>query len=86
MSVSGCQAIMALGGFFLVLGVAFIVWNRRERKGYYNSVMTKRDVKEFLTHEPERPWLNAWRVGGRISLVIGTMLVVAGAVLWLLTA
>ncbi|MBE9514394.1 MAG: hypothetical protein IMY83_05120 [Chloroflexi bacterium] len=86
MSVSGCQAIMALGGFFLVLGVAFIVWNRRERKGYYDSVMRKRDVKEFLTHEPERSWLNAWRIGGRISLVIGTMLVLAGGVLWLLTA
>lgn len=86
MSVSGCQAIMALGGFFLVLGVAFIVWNRRERKGYYDSMMRTRDVKEFLTHEPERSWLNAWRIGGRISLVIGTMLVVAGGVLWLLTA
>ena len=40
-------------------------------------------MKEFITHEPERPWLNAWQMGGRISLVLGILLAVAGGVLWL---
>ena len=83
MSLANCQAILGMGVFFILSGIAFILWNRRERKAYYNSMSTRKDVKEFITHEPERPWLNAWQIGGRISLIIGIMLVIAGGVLWL---
>jgi len=72
-----------MGLFFILSGIAFILWNRRERNIYYNSILRRRDVKEFITHEPERPWLNAWQVGGRISIMIGTLLAIAGGVLWL---
>jgi hypothetical protein len=72
-----------MGGFFVLLGVIFILWSRKEKKTYYNSIVTRRDVKEFITHEPERPSLNAWQIGGRISLIIGIMLAIAGGVLWL---
>ena len=81
MSLAGCQIILGMGGFFILLGVVFILWNRREKKSYYNSILTRRDVKEFITHEPERSWLNAWQIGGRISLIIGIMLAIAGGVL-----
>jgi len=84
MPLSSCQAVLGMGAFFILLGVAFILWNKRERKIYYNTTLTRKDVKEFITHEPERPWLNAWRIGGRISLIIGIMLVVAGGALWLI--
>jgi uncharacterized membrane protein len=83
MSLANCQAILALGIFFILLGIAFMLWNKREKKTYYNSLVTRRDMKEFITHEPERPWLNAWQIGGRISFIIGIILVVAGGALWL---
>jgi hypothetical protein len=84
MSLASCQAILGMGVFFILLGVAFILWNRKEKKRYYNSILlTQRDVKEFMTHEPERSWLSAWQIGGRISLIIGITLVIAGGVLWL---
>lgn len=83
MTLGACQAILAMGVFFIVLGVAFLLWNRREVKSYYNSKSTKRDLGEFLFHEPERLWLNAWQVGGRIALVLGILLTIAGGVLWL---
>jgi hypothetical protein len=81
-----CQAILGLGVLFTLLGIFFILWNRRERerKGYYDSLVGKRDLREFLTHEPERPWLNAWQIGGRVSLTIGIVLLIAGGVLWLI--
>ena len=84
MSLANCRAILALGIFFILLGVAFIVWNKGEKKTYYNSLVTRRDMKEFITHEPERLWLNAWQIGGRISFIIGIILVIAGGVLWLI--
>ena len=82
MTLSTCQAILAMGIFFILLGITFLLWNRKEVKTYYNSKSTQRDLKEFLAHEPERPWLNAWQIGGRVALVLGTHLAVAGGVLW----
>ncbi|MCK4402331.1 MAG: hypothetical protein KAV98_00960 [Dehalococcoidia bacterium] len=84
MSLANCRAILGMGIFFTLLGIAFILWNKREKKTYYNSLVTRRDMKEFITHEPERLWLNAWQIGGRISLIIGIILVIAGGVLWLI--
>jgi len=76
MSVASCRAILGMGVFFIFLGVAFILWSRKERKTYYNSLTARKDMKEFITHEPERPWLNAWQIGGWISLIIGIVLAV----------
>ena len=85
MSLAVCKAILGMGGLFILLGIVFILWNRREQKGYYNSILlTQKDIKESLTHEPERPWLGAWQIGGRISLIIGSLLLIAGGVLWLI--
>jgi len=83
MSLASCQAILGIGVCFIFLGIAAALWSRKEKKAYYNSTATRRDVKEFITHEPERPWLDAWRIGGRIFLILGVMLAIAGGVLWL---
>jgi hypothetical protein len=83
MSLTNWQAILGIGVCFAFLGVASVLWSRKERKSYYNSMAAQRDVKEFISREPERPWLNAWRIGGEIFLIIGVMLIIAGGVLWL---
>ncbi len=78
------QAILGLGGFFLLLGVVLIIWNRREKTRYYDSILlTRRDIKESLTRDPQRSWLGAWQIGGKISLVLGVVLLIIGGVLWL---
>jgi len=84
MTLATCQAILAMGIFFILLGITFLLWNRKEMKTYYNSKSTQRDLKEFLAHEPERPWLNAWQIGGKVAIVLGTLLAIAGGVLWLM--
>jgi hypothetical protein len=77
-------AILAMGGFFILLGIISIFWNKREKKRYYNSILlTRRDVKESLTQEPRRSWLHAWQTGGRIFLIIGIVLLIIGGTLWL---
>jgi hypothetical protein len=78
------QAILGMGGFFVLLGIIFVIWNKKEKQRYYNWILlTRRDIKESLTHDPDRPWLHAWQVGGRISLIVGIMLLIIGGVLWL---
>jgi hypothetical protein len=82
MSGANYQVILGLGGFFVLLGVIFILGNRREKKKYYNSILlTQRDIKETITHEHERFWLQAWQIGGRISLVVGIVLLIIGGIL-----
>jgi hypothetical protein len=77
------QVILGLGGFFVLLGIIFILWNRREKNKYYNSILlTRRDIKETITHEHERFWLLAWQIGGRISIIVGIVLLIIGGILW----
>jgi hypothetical protein len=72
-----------MGGFFVLLGIVFILGNKRGKKRYYNSILlTRRDIKETITHEHERFWLLAWQIGGRISLIVGIVLLIIGGILW----
>jgi uncharacterized membrane protein len=77
------QVVLGLGAFFILLGIVFILWNRREKNKYYNSILlTRRDIQETITREHERFWLHAWRIGGRISLIVGIVLLIIGGILW----
>jgi hypothetical protein len=77
------QAVLGLGAFFILLGIVFILWNRREKNKYYNSILlTRRDIQETITREHERFWLHAWRIGGWISLIVGMVLLIMGGILW----
>lgn len=84
MSLASCQAILGMGIFFLVLGLGFIGWDRREKKGYYDSLLDRKDLREYIERQPQRSWMNAWRTGGQISLILGLLLAIAGGVLWLI--
>jgi hypothetical protein len=82
MSGASYQVILGMGGFFVLLGIIFILGNRREKRKYYNSILlTQRDIKETITHEHERFWLQAWQIGGWISLIVGVVLLIIAGVL-----
>jgi len=81
MAVATCWAILGMGIFFTLFGVVALLLGRRERKSYYDSILRQRDIKEYITHEPQRSWLSAWEVGGKISLVLGVLLMAAGGVI-----
>jgi len=77
------QVILGLGGFFVLLGIIFMLGNRREKNKYYNSILlTRRDIQETITREHERFWLHAWRIGGWISVIVGIVLLIIGVILW----
>lgn len=83
MSPDGYLIFLGMGGFFVLLGIIFIFGNRREKRKYYDSVLlTQKDIKETITHEHERFWLQAWVIGGRISLIVGIVLLIVGGILW----
>ena len=81
------QIFLGMGGFFALLGIIFILGNRREKRRYYNNILlTRRDIKETITHDHERFWLLAWKIGGWISLIVGIVLLTIGGILWYFAA
>ena len=75
--------IMGMGGLFILLGLAAIIWGRREEKDYYDSLSTQADAREFLEHWPRRPQFGALKIGGRIAIAIGMLMIVMGGAFWL---
>ena len=75
--------LMGMGGFFILLGIAVIIWGRLEEKSYDNSLATRIDKREFLEHWPQRPQFGSLKIGGRIALVIGVLMVIAAGILLL---
>jgi len=77
--------LMIVGGVFIVLGIILILWGRHEEKRYYEALTTRTDVREFVSHWPERPQPGALKVGGWISIALGVMMLIAGVIFWLLS-
>jgi len=72
--------MMSMGGLFVILGLGAIIWGKSEEKGYYDSLATRTDVREFLEHSPEHPSLGALKIGGWITIAVGLLVLVMGGV------
>ena len=80
----GDWMILAAGGIFLLLGIGAYVWGWSEERRYYESMPARRfDVREYLERSPFRPEPWSLKVGGRIAIAIGLILLLAGGALWL---
>ena len=77
--------LLIVGGIFIVLGVIGIVWGRYEEKKYYDALTNRTDVREYVSHWPERPQPGALKTGGWIAITLGVLMLVAGVIFWLLS-
>lgn len=75
--------LMGLGGLFIILGVALVVGGKREEKGYYDSLSTRSDVREFLERTPEYPQFGALKIGGWLAIAVGVVMLAIGGGFWL---
>ncbi len=73
--------VMVMGGVFVLLGLAAVLWGRGEEKSYYDSLAARPDAREFLEHTPDLPRSGALRIGGWIAIFVGVFLLVIGLVL-----
>lgn len=83
MACRDCFIMMGMGGFFVLLGIGAIFWNRSEEQGYYDGVVSRTDVKEFFDRSPERAGLGALKIGGWLAISLGILLIAAGGALLL---
>jgi hypothetical protein len=80
-----CFTMMGVGGGFIILGIAGILWGRREEKKYFDAMATRDDLREFTSHWPERPQPGALKTGGWIAIAAGIILLIVGLVLYLVS-
>jgi hypothetical protein len=73
--------VIVLGFLFLVVGLIMILSGFAEERGYYNALSRKRDLREFLTHNPERPEPGSLQLGGWIAISVGILIL--GLWVWL---
>jgi len=69
---------MGMGGLFVILGLLALFRGRGEEKIYYNGIASRRDVREFVEHQPERPEPGALRIGGWIAIAVGLIMLAIG--------
>lgn len=78
MNPSELQALFILGTVFSALGLISIILYRREFRRYDDVLVQRNDVREFLTHWPSRPWLEAWRIGSWLAIILGIVALIVG--------
>ncbi len=78
MSGSDLGIVCIIGGIFILLGIIGIIWGKKEEGSWYNSVSTRTDVREFLDRAPGRPEPGALKIGGKISLALGIIILLVG--------
>ena len=84
MSFHDLYVMIAIGGVFVVLGLIGFFWGKREEGAWYGTVSSRIDVREFLDHLPGRPEPIALRIGGKICISVGVvlLLIAGGFYLW----
>ena len=75
--------VMGMGGVFILLGLATLLWGKGEEKSYYDSISGRADVREYLEHWPHRPEPEALKIGGWIAISIGLLMLGMGGSLLL---
>ena len=65
-----------IGAVMFALGIGLIIWGTKEAENYYDSLVTRFDLREFFSRWPPRPEPGALKIGGWIAIAVG--IVVAG--------
>ena len=74
--------LMGMGGVFVLLGIGAIIWGKREERGYYNAIASRRDIREYLERSPNRPEHEALKIGGWIAIATGLVITAIGGGFW----
>jgi hypothetical protein len=78
--------LVIVGGVFLVLGVAGLVWGWYEEKQLFEALASQRDLREFSLKHVETPQPGALKIGGWIAIAVGVLTAVVGLIFWLWVA
>lgn len=71
-----------VGAFIFFGGIGFVLWGRHEEENYYDSLITRFDLREFFSRWPPRPEPGALKIGGWIGIIVGIVVAGIGGIIW----
>jgi hypothetical protein len=74
--------LVIVGGVFVILGIALILWGIREEKRLFEELAAKPDLREFSLDHVETPQPGALKIGGWIAIALGVVVLVVGIIMW----
>jgi hypothetical protein len=76
--------MLIIGGIFVLLGLISLLWGNREESSWWGSISEHFDVREFMDHSPGRFEPDALRIGGKIAITLGIVLILiaVGFIIW----
>ena len=75
--------LVIVGGVFIILGAIGLFWGRHEEKRLFEALAQQPDLREFSLEHVETPQPGALKMGGLIAGSLGLLMVVVGAILWI---
>ena len=73
---------LIVGAVIFFLGIVFVIWGKREESRYYDSLVTRSDLREFFSRWPPRIEAGALKTGGWIAIIVGIITAGVGFLLW----
>ncbi len=73
--------VIGIGIFFLVLGIVVFFLGNKEEGSWYDSLVTRFDVREYVERDTRHPEPAALRIGGFICLAVGIIAVAVALIL-----
>lgn len=67
---------------FVILGLVLILIGRSDENEYFTSLTERSDVRRYIEGRTIPEFLSL-KVGGRVSIAVGLVLMVTGGVFWL---
>ena len=76
--------LIVMGGVFVAVGACIFFKGKIDEKKEYGALTSRTDMKEFLDYSPEHSGAGAFKLGGRISIIVGLVMlgIVGGLRLW----
>ena len=81
MSQGDWYILLIVGGVFVILGIAAVIWGIREEKKIIEELSKMPDLREFsLEHIEPQP--GALKIGGWIASGLGLIMIIVGIIIW----
>ncbi len=81
MSQGDWYILLIVGGVFVILGIAAVIWGIREEKKIFEELSKMPDLREFSMEHIE-PQPGALKIGGWIASGLGLIMIIVGIIIW----
>jgi hypothetical protein len=73
--------LLGTGLGFVILGLVLILLGRSDENKYFTSLTERSDVRRYVEHRTIPEFISL-KVGGRVSMAVGLVLMATGGAFW----